>query len=444
MQELDEFLAMLHANIRTLAVQVATIWVPIQIGLIALAALLGWGLSALARQRPDIVFLTMGWPPHLRRAARVVTANLGIIGGTLALLVMRMAGQVMNAPSQLYLLHVAVSLAIAWVVIAVLASLIRNQFLYRIVAATAWTIAALSILGLTEPAREVLDSAAITIGGTRVSALLVLKTTALLIVALWGATIASNFFDKRLHSYKDLTPSIQVLLGKLVRFALVTFSLLIVLASVGIDFSSLALFTGAVGVGLGFGLQRVVSNLVCGIILLADKSIKPGDVISLGENFGWIDTMGARYTSVVSRDGREHLIPNEDFVTQRVVNWSYSNDRVRLEVKFGVSYASDPHVVRRLAVEAAGTVPRVLKSPEPQCHLQAFGESSLDFLLRFWIHDPVEGLTVVRGAVLLAVWDTFKREGIAIPYPVRDLHIGTPVRVVMEGGEQGTTASGAR
>jgi small-conductance mechanosensitive channel len=436
MQALSEFLALLRADFPALAAQVATIWVPIQVGLIALAALIGWGVAALARRRLDIVSLTMGWPPHLRRAVRVVAANLGIVACILVLLVMRAVMQATSAPSRFYLLAVAVSLASAWVAIAVLASLIRNQFLYRIVAVTAWTIAALSILGLTEQAREALDSAAIAIGGTRISALLVLKTTALLIVALWGATIASNFFDKRLHSYQDLTPSIQVLLGKLARFALIMFAVLIVLSSVGIDFSSLALFTGALGVGLGFGLQRVVSNLVCGVILLADKSIKPGDVISLGENFGWIDTMGARYTSVVSRDGREHLIPNEDFVTQRVINWSYSNDRVRLEVRFGVSYASDPHVVRRLAIEAASTVPRVLKTPEPQCHLQGFGESSLDFLLRFWIHDPVEGLAVVRGSVLLALWDIFKREGIEIPYPVRDLHIGSSVRVVMDNGKQ--------
>jgi small-conductance mechanosensitive channel len=444
MQELDDIIAMLRNDFPALAAQFATIWVPIQIGLIVLAALLGWGLAALTRRRLDIISLTMGWPPHLRRAARVVAANLGIIASIVLLLAMRAALQATTAPSRFYLLGVAVSLASAWVAIAVLASLIRNQLLYRIVAVSAWTIAALNILGLMQPVHDALDSAAIVIGGLRLSALLVLKTSAFLIVALWAATIASNFADKRLHSYKDLTPSIQVLLGKLARFTLITFAVLIVLSSVGIDFSSLALFTGALGVGLGFGLQRIVSNLVCGIILLADKSIKPGDVISLGENFGWIDTMGARYTSVVSRDGREYLIPNEDFITQRVINWSYTNDRVRLEVKFGVSYASDPHAVRRFAVEAANTVPRVLKAPEPQCHLERFGDSSLDFLLRFWIHDPVEGLAIVRGAVLLALWDIFKREGIAIPYPVRDVRIGNPVRVVMDRGEQGDPASSAR
>ena len=131
----------------------------------------------------------------------------------------------------------------------------------------------------------------------------------------------------------DLTPSIQVLIGKLIRLLLITFAILIALSTVGIDFSALAFFSGAVGVGLGFGLQKIVSNLVSGIILLADKSIKPGDVITVGDNFGWVESMGARYTAIVTRDGREFLIPNEDFVTQRVINWSYSNDEVRLDVR---------------------------------------------------------------------------------------------------------------
>ena len=147
-----------------------------------------------------------------------------------------------------------------------------------------------------------------------------------------------------------------MLIGKLIRLLLITFAILIVLSTVGIDFSSLAFFSGAIGVGLGFGLQKIVSNLVSGIILLADKSIKPGDVITVGESFGWVGSMGARYTSVVTRDGREYLIPNEDFVTQRVINWSYSNDEVRLDVEFGVAYASDPHRVIALALEAVQSV----------------------------------------------------------------------------------------
>jgi small-conductance mechanosensitive channel len=278
-------------------------------------------------------------------------------------MLMRIGMQAATLPNRSYLIGVAASLATAWVVISIAASLIRNAFINRVVSVVAWSIAALSIVGLLDEVIAALDQAGLVIGGLRITALLALKTAALLLITLWVAVALSNFLDTRLRTYTDLTPSIQVLLGKLARAALITFAVLIVLGSVGIDFSALAIFSGAVGVGVGFGLQKIVSNLVSGIILLADKSIKPGDVITVGNSFGWVDTMGARYTSVVSRDGREYLIPNEDFITQRVVNWTFSNDRVRNDIKFGVSYGSNPHAVQAAAIAAAAGVSRVLKDP---------------------------------------------------------------------------------
>ena len=394
-----------------------------QLGLILLAAVISTVAATLIRRRADLNAQTLGWPPFMQTAARLLLANLGTIIFVLTVVLMRAAMLSLALTGRSYLLGVAASLATAWVVIALVAGMIRNQFVYRLVAFSAWTIAALSILGLLTPTMAALDSFAIVIGGLRVTPLLVLKTSVLLMLTLWVANAASDFLDRRVRSTADLTPSIQVLIGKLIRLLLITFAIIIVLSTVGIDFSALAFFSGAVGVGLGFGLQKIISNLVSGIILLADKSIKPGDVISVGENFGWVDSMGARYTSIVTRDGREFLIPNEDFVTQRVINWSYSNDEVRLDVPFGVSYASDPHKVCALAVDAAKSVGRVLVSPQPVCHLKAFGESSLNFILRFWIRDPVDGITNVSGKVLLALWDAFKREGIEIPYPVREVRI---------------------
>jgi len=394
-----------------------------QLGLIALAAVIATVAATLTRRRVDLNALTLGWPQFLQTVARLLLASLGSIIFVLTVVIMQAATVSLDLQGRFDLLRVAASLATAWVVIALVAGLIRNQFVYRLVAASAWTIAALSILGLLQPTMTTLDSFAIVIGGLRVTPLLVIKTSVLLMLTLWAANAASDFLDRRVQSSADLTPSIQVLIGKLIRLLLITFAILIALSTVGIDFSALALFSGAVGVGLGFGLQKIVSNLVSGIILLADKSIKPGDVISVGDSFGWVGSMGARYTSIVTREGREFLIPNEDFVTQRVINWSYSNDEVRLDVAFGVSYASDPHKICQIAMEATKTVARVLISPAPVCHLKAFGDSSLDFTLRFWIRDPVDGVTNVRGQVLLALWDAFKRERIEIPYPVRDVRI---------------------
>jgi small-conductance mechanosensitive channel len=220
-----------------------------------------------------------------------------------------------------------------------------------------------------------------------------------------------------------------VLLGKLLKITLITLAVVVALNSVGIDLTALAVFSGAVGVGIGFGLQKVVSNLISGVILLLDKSIKPGDVIELGSTFGWISSLGARYVSVVTRDGKEYLIPNEDLITQQVVNWSFTNQLVRMEITFGVSYSSDPHEVRRIAREAAAKPSRVAKDTPPVCHLTGFGDSSLDFVLRFWIRDPQDGVANIRGEVLLAVWDAFKEHGIEIPYPHRHLVVTQPIPV---------------
>jgi small-conductance mechanosensitive channel len=434
MEGFDEILEALAAQLSAIPASFTSIWIPIQLAMVALAALGGWAIATYVRRHVDVAPYIMGWPVILRRAIRVAIINLGVILCIAILLLMRVAMQAATIPGRSYLIGVAASLATAWVVIAIAASLIRNAFINRVVSIIAWSLAALSIVGLLDDLVAGLDRAGFVIGGLRFTALVALKTAALLLITLWGAVALSNFLETQLRTYKDLTPSIQVLLGKLARVALITFAVLIVLGSVGIDFSALAIFSGAIGLGVGFGLQKIVSNLVSGIILLADKSIKPGDVISVGDSFGWVDTMGARYTSVASRDGREYLIPNEDFITQRVVNWTFSNDRVRNDIKFGVSYGSDPHVVRNLAIAAAASVARVLADPAPTCHFTDFGASSIDFTLRFWIRNPTDGLGTVRSAVMFALWDAFKREGIEFPFPQREVNVKEPVRVVMERG----------
>jgi small-conductance mechanosensitive channel len=243
----------------------------------------------------------------------------------------------MTWPSASYLLTVALSLVTAWVVIRASASLIRNVVMSKAIAVIVWTVAALSITELLDPAVVLLDSLAITLGDLRISALLVIEGVISMAVLLWGALALSNLLERRIRAWHDLTPSVQVLLGKLLKITLLTIAFLLSLHSVGIDLTALAVFSGAVGLGLGFGLQKVFSNLISGIILLLDKSIKPGDVIELGSTFGWIQSLGARYVSVVTRDGKEYLIPNEDLITQPVVNWSYTDQLVRMEATIGVA-----------------------------------------------------------------------------------------------------------
>lgn len=356
-----------------------------------------------------------------------------VILATVAMLLMRALGW----PGSDYVVSTVLLLAVAWLVLGLLAQLIRSRPLGKLLAVGIWTYVALVVLGLLDDAALLLDAAGFSIGDFRVSPLLIIKVVVFLGVLLWVAISLGNFADRRLQAAEDLAPSLRVLLGKVVRVVLIIMAVLVGLAGLGIDLTVFAVFSGAIGVGLGFGLQKVVSNFISGIIILMDRSIKPGDTISLGETFGWIRELRARFVSVVTRDGREYLIPNEDFITHEVINWSFSDALVRLDVEFGVSYDSDPHQVSALAIEAAVGCERVYAGRKPVCWLTKFGESSLNFILRFWIDDPREGLTNIRGIVLLALWDTFKEHGIKIPYPHRTVIMKTPVEI---GGETGQSA----
>jgi small-conductance mechanosensitive channel len=423
MDTLNRTLADLGDAVRTVAERSMTIWLPVQVAVLLAAWLLAGTLGALIRRRVDVVALTMGWPASLRLIARALVARFGLILFILLLTVAHAALRSFAPAYQGYLVSAGISLATAWLVIALVAGVIRNRFLYRLVAVSAWTIAALAILGLLAPIADLLNSVAITIGGMRLSPLLALKVAALLLITIWIAVALSNFVDRRLHTSTDLTPSLQVLLAKLVRLTLLTLAVVLVLNTVGIDLSALALFSGAIGVGIGLGLQKIVSNFVGGIILLADKSIKPGDVVSVGDSFGWVVSMNARHTVVTRRDGREILIPNEDLITERVVNWSYSKNEIRIDLPFPVDVGSDPHQVRQIALEAIAGIERILKTPAPVCHFVGFSAASLDFLLRFWISDPEAGVTNIKSAVLFAIWDGMKREGVLIPSPIQELRL---------------------
>ena len=411
---LDSVITTLRVTLRT---ELTSAWLPIQFAAIALAALAAWTVANEIRRRFDLVAATMGWPSYLRIFMRALIDNAGVLAFMLILGVIRTAIRAWVEHPRTYILGGAVELATAGVVITLVASLIRNPFVNRLVSVAAWTIAALSILGLLDDTVAALDSRAFLIGGIRVTPLLILKTTVLLAVALWAATATSNFLDRRVQRVGGLAPSIQVLLGKLIRIGVMTVAIIIVLSASGIDLSVLAVFTGAIGVGVGLGMQKIVSNFVSGLILLADKSIKPGDVITVGDHFGWVANMGARYTSVDLKDGRELLVPNEDLVTQRVINWSYSSDLMRLEVKFSSTYDSDLHKTRAAAIAAAQSVEQVLKTPPPVCHLTGYGASAIDYVLWFWIKDAATGPTGVRSAVMIALWDQFAKDGVKLPIP---------------------------
>jgi len=331
-----------------------------------------------------------------------------------------------EADLQVPLVQAAVSLLIAWIAVRLGASMIASVFWSRVIAILFVLSAALKATGLWAPTLHILDEMALTVGAVRISVLGVIEAT-LIVGILWAvATTVGNWLDRWAAKLPDFTPSGRVLLGKTFRFATLSVAVIIALHAVGVDLTTLAVFSGAVGLGIGFGLQKVFSNLISGMILLLDRSVKPGDVIAVGGHYGWINALGARYVSVVTRDGIEHLIPNEDLISTRVENWSHSNKLLRLRVPFGVAYGSDLRQVMVLAEQAVREVDRVLPEHEPHCLLIAFADSSIDFELRFWINDPENGVHNVKSAVLMRLWTEFEAHGIEIPFPQQDVHLKTP------------------
>ncbi len=326
-------------------------------------------------------------------------------------------------------IRIGIHLLAAWIAIRLFAVLVREPVWARALVITAYSIATLAILDLLEPSLAVFDRLAINIGQVRLSLLTVLKSVFYFGVMLWAAVLLSRALEQRLEHAPNLTPSVRVLFGKLLKGGLITLAVVASLAGAGIDFTALALFGGAIGVGIGFGLQKITSNLISGVMLLMDKSIKPGDIIQIGETYGWVASLGARYVSVETRDGTEYLIPNEELITHQVVNWSHRNDLARLKVQVRVPYDTDVRHALALLVEAAGRPARVLADPAPRALLLDFGAGFLLLELRFWIRDAQNGIRNISSDVRLEIWDLFREHGITVAMPQQGIHINTPLHM---------------
>ena len=419
-------------------------WRQYQIGILLALVVLALVMRLLTRGPVDAWMRRReGWPKWRLRMLIHLRDRLTLVWFVVLSWGLYWVMQQVTWPSRSRIIGIFATMALAWLVIGLGARLVRNRTLRRLVEWSLWAYATLVALGLLDEAVTFLESAAISIGSFRLSALVLIKAVLLVAALLTGARLITQAASGGLRRNEDISPSMQVLAIKIMQLILYGIVVLFGIQALGFDLSGLAILSGAIGVGIGFGLQKVVSNLVSGVIILLDRSVKPGDVISLGETFGWIDSLGARYVSVVTRDGREYLIPNEDLITGQVVNWTHSNERVRLDIHFGTSYADDPHKVRRVAIAAATGVTRVLSVPNaPVCHITGFGDSSVDYILRFWIADTTSGLTNVRGNVYLALWDAFQENGISIPFPQREVRVLGDVPVA-QAGDDGEEHRGA-
>ncbi len=399
-----------------------------QIGALALAAGASWLVARQLRAR----FQQQGWPapaatfkavtPLLERIAFLVL--FGLSGFAAAALLRRL--RLPDGFASIIAL-LAFALAAIRLVTALLKRALRPGPLLaaseQLITWTAWLLAAMYLLGWIEPVALTLEGIEIPVGREGFSVLDALKAIVTMAIFLMAGAYLGSFATRSLMSKSEVSIGLRVGISKFVRLFLLVIAALLGLNAVGINLATLAVFSGALGIGLGFGLQRIAANFVSGFILVGDRSIRQGDVITIGERFGVVKELRARYIVVRDRDGVDTLIPNENVISAEVVNWSYGDRAVRLKLPVQISYQDNPRDALRLLIEAAAEHPRVMKDPAPASRVMKFDDNGIALELRFWIRDPEDGVNNVRSDLHLAIWDRFAAAGVTIPYPQRDLHL---------------------
>lgn len=329
-------------------------------------------------------------------------------------------------------------LAMAWLVARFVYSFTSKQEAGWIVTLILLPLAIAYMLGITGDISEILDSLSIKYGNQKFTALMVVKGLSAIIVLFWFASRLMQILTGRINRMSGIHLSHRTLIAKTLQIFLYFMVFIIALQIVGVDLTALSVFGGALGVGLGFGLQKIASNFISGIILLMERSIEVGDLVELADGtIGFIRKTGARYTLMETPDCRDILIPNEEFITQRSISWTHSNQTGRVVVDVGVSYDSDLELVQQLMLEAAMSHPRCLKHPAPLCILNNFADSSVNFTLYFFIDHISQGRMEPRSEVMFNIWHAFKEHGVEIPYPQRVVHH------YHTGGSTSETISGA-
>jgi len=277
---------------------------------------------------------------------------------------------------------------------------------------------------------ELVNAFGIQLGAIRLTPVSFVKLVLVLIGLSWGASRMVEWSKHYIKLNAPLKSNTKALLSKSVEVLIYFFAFMIALSLLGIDLTAFTVVGGALGVGIGFGLQKITSNFMSGIILLLEKSIETDDLIEMdGGIYGFIRQINARYTLIETFDGKEVMVPNEDFMTNRVTNWTFSSPKGRIEIPVGVSYNADIKKAQALILEAAVEHPRTIKDPKPECYLTEFGDSSVNFLLYFFVADVTEGRYQPQSEVMLSIWDKFKAHNIEIPFPQRDVHIKTRDRL---------------
>lgn len=322
-----------------------------------------------------------------------------------------------------FMIGFVLAAAVARLVIQTLRGLGVARWLARAVALALFAMMVARALGGADSLTGTLGAVGVDLGSRRISLLSVASALVTLVVLYAAVRLVNRMVGATLQRSSSFDPTQRVLAEKLAGIAVLIIAFFLAIDLIGIDLTAFAIFSGAFGLAIGFGFQKTFGNLISGIILLMDRSIKPGDVIVVGESVGWVNKIGARAVSVITRDGKEHLIPNEILMTTPVENWSFSDRNVRVHVEVRIAYDCDVALAQRLLMQAATDSPRVLKDPNPNVWMTELGDNGIGFDVLCWINDPESGVGNVKSDVLNRIWALFQEHGIRIPYPQHDLHV---------------------
>lgn len=415
-----EFMGLLDEIISWIEIEIFALHNLISLGILVILAGIIYLFKTKIRDKGRLILnslpfnLPPGWPAFWDE----ISYRFGL---SIFVLFYNLIAAVLNLPIALTL--IAGYLLVAWLIIRTITWLLPTTVWVRLISYLIWVIAVLNIIGLYDLFVAFFEDLEVSFGNFQISLMMIIRGLVILGIFFWIASWSEKYFRRRLQRSNSLTPSVRVLVQKTIRVVLYAAALVFALSSIGIDLSAFAFLGGAIGVGLGFGLQKIVSNFISGIIIVLDKSIKPGDVIEIEDVFGTVKTLNTRFVSVVTLAGKEYLIPNESFITNDVINWSYSDDLVRLDTIVGVGYDSDLKEVQELILQAMNDHERIIRDPKPVCLLKEFNDNTVDFELRFWIKDPAKGVANIKSEVLMEVWDLLAENNVNIAFPQRDLHV---------------------
>jgi len=386
---------------------------------IGIALLLAWLLAVLIRQRVEAHIKTH--PPR-RIDSAFIMQPLKLLAPLLALIYLGVATPIIAGYGGGMWIAAVVQITLAYLLARCVMLLVRTKFISYLIAGVILVTAVLNVTGFMPAVTAYLDTMAFEIGKFRISLLNFIHGAVILVIVFWLAAISSRTLESYLRRSSSLSYTARELTVKFFRIFVYFIALMITLSAVGVDLTAFAVFGGALGVGLGFGLQKIAGNFISGITLLVERSIKIGDIIEVGGSIGTVRELNVRYALIETPDGRELMIPNDELASTRVINWTHSNNRMRIEIPVGVAYDSDVKLVKNLLLQAAKEHPLCLKDPEPKCWLRTFGDSSLNFILGFWVSDVREGRFGPQSDVMFAILEKFRQNKVEIPFPQRVVH----------------------